>query len=296
MDQIPQFYENLSGDSILRPDQHAMGLSQQDAYTVMQQLSMSIDLHKLASVYHAQLKARLRLKAVTIEFSAGSLTLGDSTESGNIKKMEMSSHHTRFATLRYAFESVLSLREANILQELHRCFMAPLKNALEHHAVKQLALKDHLTSLGNRANYHETLARLISNANRTQEGFALLVIDMDRFKQINDTFGHYEGDSVLMAMADVMRHSLRDTDYAFRFGGDEFCCLLPSSDASTNDLIALRIQHYMAQNPVLARHGITCSIGCTCYLKGDSEKSLFARADKALYLAKQSGRSCFKAA
>lgn len=289
-------YDNTVSDSFFNLDKPENGLSHDEINQLMQQFMSSIDLHKLSSLFFQQLQQKLNLLALKIQFPTGTLTLGDADKSCNIKTLDFSSHHRVFATLSYSFSRVLNIREANILQELHRYFKHPLKNALEHYSLKQLAMKDHLTSLGNRANYHETLRRLISQANRHGTDFGLLVLDMDKFKQVNDKFGHQEGDNVLIAMATVMEDCLRETDFAFRFGGDEFCCLLPGSNEQNNQVIAQRIQAAMAKHRLLSKHGVSCSIGSANYQATDTEASLFERADHALYSAKEAGRSCFIAA
>lgn len=296
LEHLTPIYENTTSDALLTLEPHQGGLCHEESHDVMQKLASSIDLHKLASVFYGLLKAKLNIDSVTIQFPAGALTIGDAQDSSNMKTLDQIAQHSVFATLTYSFSKVLSMREATVLNQLHKHFKYPLKNALEHHAIKQLALKDHLTSLGNRANYQETLFRFVSQAKRQEVSFGLLVIDMDKFKPVNDTYGHHEGDKVLMAMAEVLRESVRGTDYAFRFGGDEFCCLLPGSDSQTNSMVALRIQALMTSNSLLAKHRISCSIGSTNYQLGDTEQDLFNRADQALYLAKQSGRSCYKAA
>ncbi|WJG11319.1 GGDEF domain-containing protein [Aliiglaciecola sp. LCG003] len=293
---MTQLFEPAVSDSVFTLEPHQTGLSQSETQIIMHQMMSSLDLHKLASVFFSQLKNSLNADAVTIKFPTGLITLGDSQNANNIKMLDQVSQKNTFATMVYSFSNSLTLREANILNELHRLFKFPLRNALEHHTLKQMALKDHLTSLGNRVNYQETLTRMISQGKRTGDAFGLLVIDMDNFKQVNDRFGHNEGDQVLIASAEALKLSLRDTDYAFRFGGDEFCCLLPGSDDSTNGIIARRIQSLMADCAILSKHGISCSIGSTNYADGDTEQDLFNRADKALYSAKESGRSCYKAA
>jgi diguanylate cyclase (GGDEF)-like protein len=119
---------------------------------------------------------------------------------------------------------------------------------------------------------------------------------LDNFKQVNDQFGHDEGDRVLIAFTETLQHCLRNTDFAFRFGGDEFCCLLSDSDEHANHLIGNRIQQAISQNSLLSQHGVSCSIGSTNFLSIDNESSIFRRADNALYTAKRDGRNCFKAA
>lgn len=297
LDHMTPLYDTAMNDkNLFSSDPYQSGLSQKESHQALQQLASSIDLHKLSTVFYGQLKAKINLDGLTIKFPGGLLTIGEPEKSNNIKTLDQVNQHTVFATMVYSFSKVLSLREAAVLNELHRLFKYPLRNALEFQSIKQLALKDHLTSLGNRAHYQDSVVRLLSQAKRAGEGFGLLVIDMDKFKTINDTFGHQEGDQVLMATADVLRQSLRDSDYAFRFGGDEFCCLLPGSDNTTNSLIAKRIQGLMARDSILSKHNISCSIGSTIYQYSDSEQSLFNRADKALYLAKQNGKNCYKAA
>ncbi len=296
MDQFLPLYDNTASQSFVNLEAPQSGLSQTETHAILQQLMSSIDLHKLASLYYGQLKQRLNLQALSIRFSTGCLTIGEMAQASNVKSLELMSQHQPIATLQYGFNGVLTLRESAILNELHRLAKYPLKHALEHLQIKQLAMKDHLTSLGNRANYEETVGRLISQFNRNGENFGLLVIDMDNFKQVNDKFGHQEGDNVLIAAAECLTQSLRDTDFAFRFGGDEFCCLLPTSNEDNNGMIAQRIQRQFSQHPLLVRHGVSCSIGCTVFGDKDSPNSLFERADQALYSAKQNGRSCCIAA
>jgi diguanylate cyclase (GGDEF)-like protein len=179
---------------------------------------------------------------------------------------------------------------------MHLYFSNPLKNALEHHKMKQFAMKDFLTSLGNRASYDEAIGRLISHAERHQSPFGLLVLDLDNFKQVNDQFGHHEGDKVLVAFTQTLTHCLRDSDFAFRFGGDEFCCLLPDTTSPAIQLIAERINEAVNADSLLNKHHVTCSIGSTLYKEHDSPALVFSRADTALYQAKQNGRNCINAA
>ncbi|MDO6694066.1 GGDEF domain-containing protein [Aliiglaciecola sp. 3_MG-2023] len=292
----PVFDAGLKDNNLFSSGMHNSGLSHTESHQIMLQLSTSIDLEEIAQLFYRQLKAKINLQGLSIKFPDGLLTFGNTEKSKNNKTLDQVSQHKIFATLIYSFSNVLSLRETAILTDLHRLFKFPLKNALEFHSVKQLALKDHLTSLGNRVHYQESLLRLLSHAKRASESFGLLVIDLDKFKLVNDTFGHQEGDQVLIAVANVLNQSLRNSDYAFRFGGDEFCCLLPGSDELTNSKIAKRIQGFMNRNTVLAKYNISCSIGSTMYQFGDTDETLFNRADKALYAAKLNGKNCYKAA
>jgi diguanylate cyclase (GGDEF)-like protein len=296
LEQLTPFYDNTASDSFFSLNSSEAGLSYPESSAFMQKLLLTIDLNKLADVFFQQVQNKLPLTALKIHFQTTSLALGEENNNKNIKTLDCTVEHQAFASISYSFRQGLKLGEWRMLQELHGYFKNPLKNALEHYRLKQLAMKDHLTSLGNRVSYQESLHRLLSQARRQNCEFGLLVVDLDKFKTINDLFGHSEGDNVLIAVSDALRQCLRETDYAFRFGGDEFCCLLPDSDTQANHMVAERINNAIASHSLLARHGLSCSIGGSSYRTGDDEQSLFTRADKALYMAKEAGRNCFKAA
>ena len=296
MEQLVQFYDDTGTDNFFSLAQTTQGMTDNQLNSFIQELLTTIDLPILAELFYQQLIDTLQLSALKIQFNDTSTSFGELDKSSNIKTLTNSNQDGSRTILSYGFNHILSPRDWQVLRQMHLYFRHPLKNALTYLKVKQFAMKDYLTSLGNRANYDDTLLRLISQAIRYQRKFSLLMIDMDRFKQVNDQFGHCEGDKVLISCADTLLYCLRDTDFAFRFGGDEFCCLLADSDEPTNTLIAQRIQHEMQSNALLKEYGVSCSIGSTCYLDGDCEKSIFTRTDSALYAAKQAGRNCFRAA
>ena len=120
------------------------------------------------------------------------------------------------------------------------------------------------------------------------------MIDIDHFKRINDAFGHQIGDHVLREVAEILRQSLRKTDYAFRYGGDEFVVLMPEADPGRADMLAERMRDGVAGGgeSTLPEFRLTLSIGiadCTVLSQAQREE-LLKRADGALYQAKNSGR------
>ena len=296
MEQLTQFHDDTINDSFFSFDNANQGLAQNELNGFIQKLLTTIDLPVLVELFFQQLQNTLQLSALKIQFNDATLSFADSDKTSNIKTLNFVNQDQTIATVSYGFNRILPLHDWQVLQQMHLCFRNPLKNALEFHRVKQFAMKDYLTSLGNRASFDEAMSRMISQAKRHGTEFGLLVFDLDNFKQVNDQFGHNEGDRVLTTFADTIKHCLRDTDFAFRFGGDEFCCLLAESDAKANHLIAERVQLAVQQNRLLAKHCISCSIGSTNFLAVDDESSIFRRADKALYVAKQDGRDCFRAA
>jgi diguanylate cyclase (GGDEF)-like protein len=272
------------------------GLTQAQLNKFILKLLTTIDLSKLTELYFQQLDNTLPLSELKIQFEDNKLALGQPVKNTHSKTLKCMQQNNAVAVMDYSFTQPLSLRDWQILQQMHINFCFPFKNALEHHRIKQFAMKDFLTSLGNRASYDETMIRLANQSQRRHEPFGLLVLDMDNFKQVNDIHGHQEGDKVLMACADTILHSLRESDFAFRFGGDEFCCLLTEADNQTNILIAERIRSAIESHTLLQQHNISCSIGSATFQEDDSQIGIFSRADEALYAAKQAGKNCIRSA
>jgi diguanylate cyclase (GGDEF)-like protein len=176
---------------------------------------------------------------------------------------------------------------------IRRSFELSLEIEQARQVAERRARTDALTGLFNRGAFHEMGNYLIAQAERQDHLLALLLIDTDYFKQVNDVHGHAAGDAVLRSLAAIMRESSRGVDVVGRLGGDEFAILLP--EASVDDAVACanRLRQRLAQAPSpvagLERH-VTCSMGAAVHVKGESLDALFARADEALYESKRLGR------
>ena len=165
-----------------------------------------------------------------------------------------------------------------------------VRDASRHsHAMETLAYRDELTGLGNRRACED---RLLALAEQSDSGTVVLMLDVDRFKSINDTYGHEAGDTALIRVAEMIRASIRPADFPARFGGDEFMVLLPSTTVERATAVAERIRASIDET--LVDPPLTVSIG----LAAAATDSLTTRlaADKALYLAKQTGRNTIAAA
>ncbi|HTL14718.1 MAG TPA: GGDEF domain-containing protein [Thermomonas sp.] len=151
------------------------------------------------------------------------------------------------------------------------------------------ALTDALTRLPNRRAFDAALDRLLDGHRHTDVGFALLMVDLDRFKSYNDDYGHLVGDEALRRTGTVLRGVLRPQDLAARYGGEEFAVLLPATSPIGARRVATRLREgFHAQ--AWPERPLTASIGIAWAQPGDSAASLIARADAALYKAKESGR------
>lgn len=154
------------------------------------------------------------------------------------------------------------------------------------------SLTDSLTRLPNRRFFDEELARAFSYARRNQQPLSLMVLDVDKFKQFNDSFGHDKGDLVLTQVSEIMSHSARATDYVCRYGGEEFAIILPGTSEVAAREIAERIREAVRMH-ALEGQRITISIGVSNYptCAFEDEQELFKAADDALYHAKDMGRN-----
>ena len=157
-------------------------------------------------------------------------------------------------------------------------------------ALHELARTDPLTGLRNRRAFDDSLGLEIAAVERTRSPLSLLVLDVDHFKQINDSFGHDAGDKVLRSIAQVLSGCVRIIDIVARVGGEEFAVILPHTDAQGAHEVAQRMRVAVAQASWLGQP-TTISIGAASLRAAETADSLFARADAALYAAKKSGRN-----
>lgn len=164
----------------------------------------------------------------------------------------------------------------------------------EKESLEALSLTDPLTGLGNRRFFEISLTKGIEYSRRREQPFALMMLDLDRFKPVNDTLGHEAGDLLLRIVADRLREQVRLSDQVYRIGGDEFAVLLPDPrDESQVLMVAERICAVLAQPFPIKGESCTvgCSVGCTLFPgHGETPDLLMNRADQALYWMKRHGR------
>lgn len=153
------------------------------------------------------------------------------------------------------------------------------------------ASHDSFTGLLNRGTIEEMLCRCHEDARARGLTLSALMIDLDTFKQINDTFSHVKGDEVIREVAGILKHTTRPTDFAGRWGGDEFVILLPGTTLESALTVASRLQKAFRQIRLPDSSFLTASIGCTTASPEETEPSFYKRMDDALYLAKEGGRN-----
>lgn len=153
------------------------------------------------------------------------------------------------------------------------------------------ASHDSFTGLLNRGWIEKMLCRCHEDASARQLAFSALMIDLDTFKHINDTFGHNKGDEVILEVAAIMKRMIRPTDFAGRWGGDEFVIILPCTTLANARIVASRLQQAFQTIQLPDHSFLTASIGCTTASPDETEQTFYKRMDDALYLAKEGGRN-----
>jgi diguanylate cyclase (GGDEF)-like protein len=171
-----------------------------------------------------------------------------------------------------------------------------MANAKFHAEIEKLAITDGLTGLFNHRHFQERLSQEFKRMERFPEPMSLLIIDIDYFKKINDSYGHPVGDSVLKKVTDIIRKTIRNIDVASRYGGEEFAVILIGTDARGAKKMAERLRKAVMNMKFSAdtkTFSVTISIGISTYPDSITGKEeLIERADKALYHAKDKGRNC----
>jgi diguanylate cyclase (GGDEF)-like protein len=172
-----------------------------------------------------------------------------------------------------------------------------IENSFLYEMVVHRSRTDSLTRLWNHGFFQDRLAEEIERAKRNHHPLGLLIIDIDDFKKLNDTFGHQNGDIVLREIADLLKKSSRDIDYVCRYGGEEFSVILIETNADSSYIIAERIRENIAQHtfPKFSSDHplkVTISIGLATFPEnGQTKEELINQADKAMYIAKFSGKN-----
>lgn len=150
---------------------------------------------------------------------------------------------------------------------------------------------DYLTSLSNRFSFEQRLESEIARAQRFREPLSLIVMDLDKFKQINDQYGHPTGDSVLIRMGEILRNNLRQIDLASRWGGDEFALLLPNTPMDHALSVSEKLRTVIQMEFVPEALEVSASFGVVKLHRDESLIDFMRRADNALYESKNSGRN-----
>lgn len=259
--------------------------------TLTSQLQTSLDIQQQLDIFSMYIGRLISVSGIQLNTAFGERSAAGSARGDYEYKSLLVLNQQCLAELHYYSDQPFSPMQQRDLLLLESEWLFALRNALVVARLQQMALKDPLTALGNRRFFDDSFAKAIQLARRRQQPCALLLLDLDNFKQLNDNYGHAMGDELLIVIADCMRDALRQTDSLFRFGGDEFAVILTDDDADCADLVARRLLKTINQNHKCIQYGISTSAGLAYLQSVQTAEQLFATADRALYEAKAAGKA-----
>jgi diguanylate cyclase (GGDEF)-like protein len=270
--------------------------AERESDSLVEQLQTTLDVEQLLSIYLSAITAQYKINSVELDTYHGKFKSGTRSKSSQAMTLPIRINDRLMGRISYFSEKPITDILMSSLTSSQKKLIYPLRNALAFWQLQQMALKDPLTGIGNRAMYDDAIEYKVQHASRFKETFVLMLLDLDNFKTVNDTHGHLMGDDILSAFVTLVKDCLRGTDQIFRFGGDEFTILLEKEGLNGAHIVAARIHHAISKSNTFNQYKVSTSIGCACFNENDTPNDLFARADKALYAAKDAGKNCMKIA
>lgn len=260
-------------------------------------LQTTLDIQALINIFADEMQRFVPFDALRYSSSAHDLVVELGKGARNICSYRLIAGTDLLGELRFSRRRKFTVLETQTIEHLMCALVYPLRNALTYLSALRAAHKDPLTGVSNRSALDTSLAREVDMARRHRTSLSLIMMDIDRFKSINDNYGHTAGDEVIKAFTAVVGTAIRKSDMLFRFGGEEFVVLLSNTARAGAVLLAERIRQAVEQSLVSIGHQvvpITVSLGVSTLSPTDTQQSLFEKADKALYNAKSEGRNCVR--
>ncbi len=257
-------------------------------------LSRNLEIEQLIEVFSSEIQSLIPHSGYRYQASEIDLELANGDAGDSCAKYRLKIQSRQLGEISFFRKNGFSHEELCNLEDMLCAMIYPVKNALMYQVALKSAYRDPLTDLNNRAAMEKLLPREIELANRHAHSMALLVMDLDGFKQINDRYGHDVGDQVIRDVGEVLHSAVRNTDLLYRYGGDEFVGGLAQTDVNGALEVSERIRRGVES---LSTHGshvsskIEISIGITMIKAEDDFGNAFKRADNALYRAKQGGKN-----
>ena len=265
------------------------------ALELSNRLHSTLDLDELFSIYHKETRVHVNYDSIRYTHPENVYSCSYGEKKRHTCQYRLLIGGQNLGELEFSRSRKFSESETITLEYTLSSLLNPLHNGLMYHQAITSSIIDPLTGVKNRSTFSSSINREMSLAKRHDSPFALIILDIDKFKNINDRFGHLFGDCVLRDVAQTINQQVRDSDMVFRYGGEEFVILLSNTCEKGAQQLAERIRQAIAKlectyNGNSSR--ITASQGIACLHESDQEADLFARADKALYTAKDNGRNC----
>ncbi|WP_456377552.1 GGDEF domain-containing protein [Thiolapillus sp.] len=245
-------------------------------------LQSSLDPEQLLKIFFQHLNMLVPCQGMRYRNTEKEIDLHQGHEEGHCADYSLTLADERLGEVRFSRRRRFSDEEIRKMETLLASLALPMRNAIYYHTALLAASHDPLTGLRNRRSLMDNLAREIARARRETQALALMVIDIDSFKQVNDVISHLAGDQVLAQVADLLVKAVRCSDMVFRFAGDEFVLLLPNMDLEGARALSLRIRE--ATEKMSCSYGehqisVTLSIGSAILQEHMEPEEFFEVAD-----------------
>ncbi|MES9873517.1 MAG: GGDEF domain-containing protein [Candidatus Sedimenticola sp. 6PFRAG7] len=256
-------------------------------------LQTTLDLDELITLFFKQLNRVIQFDGILYQQQEQQVEIPHGLQTGHRCSYELLVATDELGTLELIRTTRFSDNELESIENLLVSILYPLRNALLYKKAQQTAMIDPLTGARNRASMDSTMRREIELARRHDSPLSIILLDIDHFKGINDTYGHLHGDKALSSIAQCAEKTIRESDLLFRYGGEEFLILLTNTGSQGANLLAERIRIAVEDVTHIPNSDqrITASLGVTTLQDDDDQKIIFKRVDDALYQAKKSGRN-----
>lgn len=257
-------------------------------------LQTTLDINQLLEIFFAELQLSVLVDGVAYTNNEQKLNVLIGRHPRHTVRYHLQTHDDAMGELVFHRSTRFREHELANLEGLLTTLVYPLRNSLRYHIALAASFRDPLTGAGNRVALDRTLSREVELTKRHNQDLSVLMLDLDHFKNVNDTYGHSIGDKVLKDVVNCISTCIRQTDLCFRYGGEEFLIMLSNAEHLGALAIAERICRSIAELRFVTDKGpmqITTSIGCASLHADDSPESLVQRADMALYQAKNNGRN-----
>lgn len=265
-------------------------------WRLLSQLQASLHNQQILDTFHQRVAEHFAIDGISYAATpqADLLLIGE--QQAHQAAYRLRARDDDFGELTFFRHKRLLPEELADLELLLGTLISPLRNARQYQNAIKASRKDPLTNLGNRMAMTEQLEQEIAIANRHKRPLTLMLLDIDKFKSVNDQHGHQVGDLVLKQFSQLLGKLNRQSDQSYRFGGEEFVTILRDTEPKGALIAAERICHTISSHIMKAGQTdlqITASIGMASYQTGDSADSLIRRADMAMYQIKNRGGNAF---
>lgn len=273
---------------------HSLKAEAVSALELSNQLHSTLDIGKIFEIYEEQTLKHVPFDSIKYSHPEDSFCYSNGKTKRHSCQYRLLMGGNNLGEIEFTRSRKFTEPETIKLEYMLSSLLNPLHNSLMYRQAVTNALVDPLTSVCNRSAFDASVSREISLAKRHKNPLAMIILDIDLFKNVNDTFGHLFGDCVLRDVAKRISEEIRDSDIVYRYGGEEFVILLRNTTKKGAHQLAERIRESVSR--LNCNYGgnstnVTVSQGVALLKATDTENDFFERADKAMYEAKHNGRN-----